>query len=151
MTWEIAYLALNASVVPAWALLLLLPRAGLTKATVHSGLYPIALGFIYIASACAAIFFGQASPQGHLTSLGGVTALFSHPNGIILGWTHYLVFDLFVGAWIARDAFRLGLPHLTIIPALLLVFLFGPVGLLCYLLVRLVLGKGLGMTENAAR
>lgn len=147
MTWETAYLALNASVVPAWALLVFLPRAGVTKAVVHSGLYPVILGLIYAASLGAAILFDQAAPDANMTSLGGVMALFSHPNGIITGWTHYLVFDLFVGSWIARDAQRRGVPHLPAVPCMLLTFLFGPVGLLLYLLLRLALGKGASLVE----
>lgn len=149
MTWENAYLALNMAVVPAWALLVFLPRAGVTKAVVHSGLYPVILGLIYIASLGAAILFGQAAPEANMTSLGGVMALFSHPNGIITGWTHYLVFDLFVGAWIARDAKRRGIPHLAAVPCMLLTFLFGPVGLLLYMILRLALGKGFSLDESS--
>ncbi len=148
MTWENAYLALNALVVPAWALLVLLPRARVTKAIVHSGLYPLVLGLIYAASLGAAILFGQAAPDANMTSLDGVMALFSHPNGIITGWSHYLVFDLFVGSWIARDAQRRGVPHLAAVPAMLLTFLFGPVGLLLYMTIRLALGKGLSLVET---
>jgi hypothetical protein len=142
VSWENAYLALNALVVPAWALLLLAPRAGVTKAVVHSGLYPVVLGLIYLVSLGAAILFGQAAPEADMTSLGGVMALFSHPNGIITGWTHYLAFDLFVGAWIARDAQRHAVPHVATLPCLLLTFMFGPMGLLLYMLLRLALRKG---------
>jgi hypothetical protein len=147
VSWDNAYLALNFSVVPAWALLVFLPRAGVTKAVVHSGLYPVALGLVYVASLGAAMFFGQSAPDAQMGSLGGVMALFSHPNGIITGWTHYLVFDLFVGAWIARDAQRRNVPHLATVPCMLLTFLFGPVGLLLYMLLRLALGKGLSLVE----
>ena len=150
MTWETAYLALNMSVVPAWALLVFLPRAGVTRAFVHSGLYPIILGLVYVSSLVAAILFGQASPDANMTSLGGVMALFSHPNGIITGWTHYLVFDLFVGSWIARDAQRSGVPHLAAAPCLLLTFLFGPVGLLIYVGLRVALGKGFSLVEGGS-
>jgi hypothetical protein len=147
VSWENAYLALNFSVVPAWALLVFLPRAGVTKAVVHSALYPVVLGLVYVASLGAAMFFGQSAPDAQMVSLSGVMALFSHPNGIITGWTHYLVFDLFVGAWIARDAQRRSVPHLATVPCMLLTFLFGPVGLLLYMLLRLALGKGLSLVE----
>lgn len=148
MTWEAAYLTLNALVVPGWALLVFLPRAGVTKAVVHSGLYPVVLGLIYVASLGAAILFGQAAPEANMTSLGGVMALFSHPNGIITGWTHFILFDLFVGAWIARDAQRCAIPHIAAVPCLMLTFLFGPVGLLLYMLLRLVMRKGLSLAET---
>ena len=44
----------------------------------------------------------------HRMRLDGVVALFGVRQAIFVGWVHYLVFDLFVGAWIARDAGRLG-------------------------------------------
>ncbi|MEZ5938193.1 MAG: ABA4-like family protein [Hyphomonadaceae bacterium] len=142
MSFETAYLALNALVAPAWALLILLPRAGVTRAVVHSGPYPLVYGAIYCVSLGAALFFGQSDPQAGMGSLAGVMALFSHPNGVITGWTHFLAFDLFVGAWIGRDAQRRGVPHLAVIPCLLFAFVFGPVGLLLYLLLRMALKKG---------
>jgi hypothetical protein len=52
------------------------------------------------------------------------------------GWLHYLAFDLFVGAWIAERAGALGIPHLLVLPLLLLTFLFGPAGLLAFALLR---------------
>jgi hypothetical protein len=52
------------------------------------------------------------------------------------GWLHYLAFDLFIGAWEVRDAQRHGIPHLLVIPCLLLTFLLGPIGLLCYMAAR---------------
>ena len=62
---------------------------------------------------------------------------FSDPQAIVIGWAHYLAFDLWVGAWIAEDAGDRGVaPHLLLVPILLLTFLAGPLGLLVYLLVR---------------
>ena len=63
-------------------------------------------------------------------------------------WSHYLVFDLFVGAWIARDAQRLEIAHWQTIPCMLGSFLFGPVGLLLYALLRLIKGKGFSLFET---
>jgi len=66
----------------------------------------------------------------------GVRMLFDNPWMLLAGWTHYLAFDLFIGGWEVRDAQRRGIPHLLVIPALVLTFLFGPVGLLLYLAIR---------------
>ncbi|MEQ8696766.1 MAG: DUF4281 domain-containing protein, partial [Bauldia litoralis] len=44
--------------------------------------------------------------------------------------------DLFVGAWQVRTARAEGIPHLLVIPCLALTFLFGPVGLLLFLIIR---------------
>ena len=63
-------------------------------------------------------------------------ALFDNPWALLAGWTHYLAFDLFIGGWEVRDAQRRGIPHLLIVPALVLTFLLGPAGLLLYLAIR---------------
>jgi hypothetical protein len=57
------------------------------------------------------------------------------------------VFDLFVGAWIGRDAIRHQIPHLIVIPCLIGAFMFGPVGLLLYVLLRFMLRKKLLLQE----
>lgn len=148
MNWETAYSVLNLLVVPAWVLLILFPGTALTRRLVHSGLYPLAYGLIYVLSLGAAVFFGVSDPNAGMSDIGGVMSLFDHPNGIITGWTHFLVFDLFVGSWIARDARRRAMPHLLIVPALVFSFIFGPIGLLIYMIIRLVRGEGLSLDEG---
>ena len=69
-------------------------------------------------------------------SLKGVTALFTNPLAVLIGWVLYLAFDLMVGIWIKRNSLKYGISHWLIIPCLLLTFMFGPVGLLLYLLIR---------------
>jgi hypothetical protein len=93
---------------------------------------PALLAVIY-AVLLAATF---ARSEGGFSSLAGVRMLFDNPWMLLAGWTHYLAFDLFVGGWEVRDAQRRGLSHLLIVPALVLTFLFGPVGLLVYLAIR---------------
>ena len=147
MSWDLGYNLINALVVPAWALLLVLPKSPITKSLVHSMLWPVLLGSIYGALLIGAMGFGLSHPDAGF-SFEGVQALFDHPNGILVGWTHYLVFDLFVGAWIARDARRLEISHIVTVPCLLGAFLFGPVGLLLYALIRLFSGKGFSLNET---
>lgn len=64
--------------------------------------------------------------------------LFEDPYLLLAGWVHYLAFDLFIGSWEVRDAQRLRLPRLLVVPCLLLTFLFGPAGLLLYFTIRWV-------------
>lgn len=147
MSWETGYNVLNALVLPAWALLLVLPKSPITRALVHSMVWPVLMGTIYAVLLVAAMFFGLSHPDAGF-SFEGVQALFDHPNGLLTGWSHYLVFDLFVGAWIARDAQRRDISHLATIPCLLGSFLFGPVGLLLYAVIRFVSGKGFSLDEG---
>ena len=55
------------------------------------------------------------------------------PLGFLAGWIHYLVVDLFVGAWILRESARLGV---GVRPYLVFAFLLGPVGLGAFLVRR---------------
>ena len=57
---------------------------------------------------------------------------------LLAGWIHYLAFDLLVGTWEARDSRERGIPHLLLVPCLILTFLFGPAGWLLYLGMRSV-------------
>ncbi|MCA8902235.1 MAG: DUF4281 domain-containing protein [Hyphomonas sp.] len=142
MTYETVYTLINLAVMPAWLLLAILPRSTITRTVVHSGLYPLGLGVFYIVTLSMNMFFGMGAEGGTFTSAAGVSQLFSHPLGILVGWSHYLVFDLFTGAWEARDAQRRGVPHWMLVPCLFFTLMFGPVGLLLYLAVRLASGKG---------
>lgn len=142
MNYETIFSVANYAVLPAWVLLALLPKADITKKLVHSGVYPVVYGLFYTVLIVRAMFFGQAEEAGNFSSLEGVMAAFTHPNVALMGWAHYLVFDLFVGAWVGRDAAARGVHHLLIIPCLFLTLMAGPVGLLLYLTLRQVTGKG---------
>ncbi len=139
------FATLNYSVLPAWLLLLFLPRWKGTRWIVHSGLYPVVLGIAY-----AILLFGdQPGPQGaSFWTLEGVTRIFTTPHTIIACWVHYLIFDLFVGAWEVRDAERLGLRHLFVAPSLVLTLMFGPVGLMSWLAVRAIAKRRLHLVET---
>jgi ABA DEFICIENT 4-like len=76
-----------------------------------------------------------------------VRLLFQDDYLLLAGWIHYLAFDLFIGGWEARDAKRLGLPHLLLVPCLVLTFLFGPVGLLAYFTLRAARRGRFAVTE----
>ena len=78
----------------------------------------------------------QPVQDGSFSTLAGVSALFSVPGNVMLGWTHFLAFDLFTGAWEVEDAGRVGLPHWVVLVPLGLTFLFGPIGLLTYGAIR---------------
>jgi hypothetical protein len=73
---------------------------------------------------------------GGFSTLAGVTALFSKAGNVMMGWTHYLAFDLFIASWAVEDAPKRGIPHGVMIPVLILSCLMGPIGLLTYFIVR---------------
>lgn len=128
---------LNLAAVAAWLPLLFLPRARWAS-TLLPVLVPAALSVVY------AVIVAVTLPQGggDFSSLSGVAALFDNRWSLLAGWIHYLAFDLFIGGWEVRDARARGIPHLLVVPALVLTFLLGPAGLLLYLVVRVWRGGG---------
>ena len=80
--------------------------------------------------------YGTNPEEFNFRTLYGVMVGFSVPHLVMAGWIHYLVFDLFVGAWEVRDAMRRNVPHWLVVPCLVLTLMFGPIGLLAYVLVR---------------
>ena len=88
---------------------------------------PMLLAVVYVV-----LFARNGMADGGYGSLAEVQRLFAVPELLTAGWLHYLAFDLFVGAWIAERSAELGLPHLALLPLLVLTFLFGPAGLLAF-------------------
>ncbi len=146
ITPEALFSLANALVLPAWALLAFAPRWRGTQRLVLSGLWPAFLALAY-AALIATHYLGAHGSEGGFSSLAGVAALFRDPWALLAGWVHYLCFDLFVGAWAVRDAQRRQVPHLALVPALALTFLFGPVGLLVYFGGRAAFGQPLSPTS----
>ena len=136
------FLVCNYGVLPAWGLLIVAPSSDWTKRLVHSGLLPLILGAVYVWAMVA----NDANPTGAgFTTLDGVMALFTSPWVALAGWVHYLIFDLFIGAWEVRDAERRGIRHALVVPCLVVTLMLGPVGLAMYLVLRGGLGHGLSL------
>ncbi len=69
-------------------------------------------------------------------SLEGVMTLFQDKTLLTAGWVHYLAIDLFLGLWITKNAKRHGINHWMLLPVFVITFMFAPIGLLIYLLIR---------------
>lgn len=74
-----------------------------------------------------------AGAEGGYSSLNDVSLLFQSRELLLAGWLHFLAFDLFIGAWEVRKARQVGLPFPLVVLCLLFTFLFGPAGLLVFL------------------
>ncbi|MCA1620147.1 MAG: DUF4281 domain-containing protein [Acidobacteria bacterium] len=133
-------------VLPGWLLLVVLPGWRWTARLVCPVVIPLLLALVYLW--LVATTFGRT--PGGFGSLAEVSQLFQNQWVLLAGWIHYLAFDLFVGAWEVRDARRVGVHHLLVVPCLVLTFLLGPVGLLLYLALRAALGRGLAVGEEGS-
>ncbi|MBI1288326.1 MAG: DUF4281 domain-containing protein [Flavobacteriales bacterium] len=133
MSYPLLFKIANLSVLPGWLLLILAPKSKLTKVVVHSYLYPLLLGSLYLH-----LLFSSLGGDGGMDTLEHLKVSFSRDEILVLGWVHYLVFDLFIGAWMTRDATKNGILHIAIIPSLILTLFAGPIGLLSYLIIRAI-------------
>ncbi|NJM51170.1 MAG: DUF4281 domain-containing protein [Sphingomonadales bacterium] len=147
MPWETIFKAANTGALAFWLLLAFGPRGQMWM----RGIFLLGTGLlalcyvILIGGLLGGAFNGGAAEGSSLdfTTLSGVMALFDSPGGATIGWLHYLAFDLFVGIWIARNADRHAIARIWQIPCLFFTLMFGPVGLLLYLILRSFLGKSL--------
>lgn len=129
-----------------WLALALSPLAPRLADWVAALVIPALLSVAYT----ALILVHWSDAPGGFDSLSNVMALFTDPAVALAGWVHYLAFDLFVGAWITRTARAEAIPHLLILPCLVLTFLFGPAGLLAFLILRASLTLRARMTGATA-
>lgn len=123
----------NLIALVGWLMLALAPvrRALLVNAARVVG---VGLAVTYtVLLAGVLLTLGDAGRELDFSSLEGVTTAFAQPEGVLVGWVHYLAFDLWVGAWEVEDAERRGLPHWALLPCLFFTLMFGPFGLLLYL------------------
>jgi len=143
--WDSLFILTNAIAFAGWAMLAFLPRKPMVMASI------LFFGVGLLCLVYAAMFAVQATAivSGDFTSIEGIRSLFATDGGIVLGWTHYLAFDLFIGQWIARDADNKGFHRLVQLPFLFLTLMAGPIGLLFWLLVRERRARAVAQQANA--
>ena len=74
--------------------------------------------------------------EGGFGSLADVATLFQKRSCCWPAGFTTSAFDLFIGGWEMRDSQRNEIPHLVVIPCLMMTFLLGPIGLLFYFAIR---------------
>jgi len=130
----------SAIAMSGWLFLVIVPRRSYTQA-IAGVIAPLILAAIYL----ALIFSNIQGAEGGFGSLADVAMLFQKRELLLAGWIHYLVFDLFIGAWETRDAARHQIPHLVVLPCLVMTLLLGPIGLLFYFAIRTAKTKRLSL------
>lgn len=139
MQWETLFALTNGWAMLGWVALALLPRGPrILAAILYGGVMLLCLAYALMFAGLIGGLVDAGGPSAPIdfTTLSGVMALFDSKGGTVLGWTHYLAFDLFVGMWIARDADAKGFGRLFQLPFLFVTLMAGPAGLLAWLIVR---------------
>ena len=143
MAWDALFGFTNVVALVGWLALALLPRGPKVMALIlYAGVailclsYAVMFVLLFGKLVDPGMVAGASGQGGGFTTIAGIRALFISDGGIVLGWTHYLAFDLFVGLWIAKDADHKSFPRLVQLPFLFATLMAGPIGLLAWLIVR---------------
>lgn len=140
MDYELVFSVAGILAMFGWATLLVSPLIPQWSNRIAGLGVPIVLSIGYIA-----ILVLFPTPNGGFGNFAEVTQLFSNPQALMAGWVHFLVFDLFVGAWICRTGRQESIRFWLVLPCLPVTFLFGPAGFLLFTVVR-----GLGAPRRLA-
>lgn len=135
MTAEAFFQVTNTLALAAWIALVLFPGRNLVAGMLCAVVVP---GVLALAYACVIGWklSTNGPPPGDVMTLTGLREVFTDDWVFAAAWTHYLAFDMVIGAWIARDSVRLGLPWPLRTVSLVLTFLAGPAGFLVHILGR---------------
>jgi hypothetical protein len=136
MTPENFFKLANGFALIGWIILIILPRYRSDKLILGVFITILSMAYLYL----VATEFKPADFKS-FGSLEGVMSLFQSPTVLLAGWIHYLAFDLMVGLWIKNNAIKHRINHWLIAPCLFLTFMLGPVGLLLYLVIRILVNK----------
>ncbi|KPM49149.1 ABA4-like family protein [Jiulongibacter sediminis] len=127
----------NTIALLSWIILLLFPFKEWSKKLL---LGIIISGFALLYGFLAFTHFSVDTFEsfGELSQLAQLNA---DPMNVVIGWIHYLAFDLLAGLYITKNAEELGLNRYLLIPCQLFTFIMGPLGVLLYLILRFAYTK----------
>ncbi|MFD3445553.1 abscisic acid-deficient protein Aba4 family protein [Microbacteriaceae bacterium 4G12] len=122
-----------------WLLLILLPTWRGTRFLADIAIFPMYLAALYAIGIIMAIVGSGFGFVQDIGSAEGVIKLLSKPDFALLVWLHLLCFDQAIGHYVYKDNMEhqyVSIPMQSIL--LFLILMFGPLGLLCYLVLRQV-------------
>lgn len=137
MDLETIFSAMNLLALAGWLMLAVAPFRRAALVTGARGVAAV-LSLAYAILIARALGAAGGPEGGGFDTLAGVMTLLSTPEAMLPAWIHYLAFDLWVGTWQVEDAPKAGVPHWLLLPVMLMTFMFGPAGLVAYLIVRTV-------------
>lgn len=136
MNTELLFNVFNTAILLPWILLIFLPKWQGTQKMIAWKLPVLIIGVVYLG---LLLFDSLGTPEASpidMLSLSSIKAAFARDEVMLIGWIHYLAFDLFVGMWESVDAQKQGVPHYLLVPCLILTLMYGPVGFVLYWVFR---------------
>jgi hypothetical protein len=136
VSWQLGFSLAAAPVGPLWLLIIVAPTWHWTTRIVTQPWSFAPLAVVYAILVIPRL--GELLPRLARPELDTIAALLATPAGATIAWVHFLAFDAFAGRWVYLDSRDRKVHPLLMAPVLVLIILFGPLGLLFYLCVRSV-------------
>ena len=145
---ENIYLFANWGVIPFWLMLIFIPYHSFTSFFVQSIIIPLLLATAYLFLGYNLYLENNIFGGFELYSgLDGLYSMFSNETLLLIFWLHFLAISLFVGSWIVRDSRKYFIPRIFTIPAIILTYFTGPIGLVIYWFIRIFFAKKISFND----
>jgi hypothetical protein len=129
MTPDTLFSIANGIALLGWiALVVLYSKPQMPRIVIGSAVFLLCVAYLVL----LVPGLGDMNPEAFNT-LGGVMQLFTQSEAVLVGWIHYLAFDLMTGVTIAVSGRRNGYNRWILMPGFFFTFMLGPVGLLFYI------------------
>ena len=132
MNYTQAFQSVNLLALLTWLFIIFLPNMKYTRRIVF-GFTIFLLSVVY---AWMVFSTFKMDDFKEFSTLQGLMTLFQSEQAVLLGWIHYLAFDLMVGLYILDNGQKANIKQVFLVPCFLFTFMFGPAGLLIYRIIR---------------
>lgn len=142
----ILYCVVTALAVIGWLSLILFPRSPWSNFWLSGLVIPLLLSLVYMSMLLIFWFNPPGAAFSQFFTLKGVYQMFGNHGLLLVAWINILCMDLVVGAWMARKAAQIRMPHLYLLPCLVMTFVFAGFG---FALFTIIAAIGRGWSEIA--
>lgn len=135
---SLAFRLANYSVLVGWVIIFFLPNWELGNKIILYGVFVImALFYCYYLYLTSQQKVKSEWGKPSFFRMKGVLAIMDNPNAALASWMHILAFDLVIAYFIRIEGANLGIEHWKLLPCLFMTLMFGPIGLLMFLVLTL--------------
>ena len=134
--YPLAFKIFSLLVVPFWLAMIFLPHWSMTRKVMGS--LGIVVFFALPYTLLQMPFYLSALPLFVRPDLAKIQILLGSETGATQAWLHFIAIDFFAGRWIYLDSRERNVSAWVVGPMLFMTTMFGPAGLLLYLLYRMM-------------
>tara|TARA_B110000444_G_scaffold165839_1_gene154983 strand:+ start:272 stop:745 length:474 start_codon:yes stop_codon:yes gene_type:complete len=148
-TIETLYMWVNLGVLPFWLMIIVFPRSHLCKYLVTS-IFPFFIlsgAYIFVLYRSYLLGYDFTGNFSLYLGLDELSRLFDSYLYLMIFWTHFVAFNLFIGGWIVKDAQKFNINKILLAIPLIITYLIGPIGLFIYWIIRIFYAKRMSLYE----